>query len=155
MSKRYCCEDYEKPYKKVKWLDEAMDVCFVPDPYAEIEDDIFGGRFDALSIDKKTNKQTLYEKELNKYNKDKNTIDNLFYLLTNIIPVNCVNIIKNYETLPTVSRHQYMTRCDDTHLQLDKCDCYSCKDDRKQKADDLRDYEETKADYYDDMYYDW
>lgn len=162
MSKRYYCESYEKyPYqyeksqKKVKWQDEAMEVCLEQDSCVQIEDDIFGGRFDALSIDKKTNKQTLYEKELNKYKKDKNTIDNLFYLFTTILPASCVNIINDYSTLPYVSRQDYITRCDDTYLQLDKCDCYYCKDDRKQKADDLQYEHDLRMEEYNSKYCDF
>ena len=78
----------------------------------------------------------LYEIEINKYKKDKDTCGNLFYLLNKFIPMTCVYLIKEYDKPRVINRYNYITRCENTYLQLDECYCSSCKDHQKHVDDE-------------------
>lgn len=123
--------------------------------YGNIEDEIFGGMFAAMCIETKPKKQVLYEKELNKYKKDKATTENIFYLLHTKIPMGCISMIKDYSVVQKVYIQDYMTRCPETYLKLDKCTCEHCVADRKEHADYLKMEQEEREDHYMDVYYDW
>jgi hypothetical protein len=146
MNKRCCPDDDTFSHKKVRWSYDIID---------EEEVDIFEGKFKALYIEKKNKKQLLYEKELNRYKKDRDTTENLFAYMTTFVPMDCVKQIKDFSDTTKIYKEQYITRCDKTYLKFEDCKCHNCEEERENHIDFQMMIEEERMDHAMDVYYDW
>ncbi len=157
MFKRSCYAAASFSQKKIKWSPNLLDAHLMDDDerYGDVEDDIFGGKFAELYIEKKPKKQILYEKELNLYKKDKDTTENLFVNMISVIPAECVKNIKEFSDTTKVYKHDYMTRCQESFLKFADCKCYYCEKERQEAIDFEIMIEEERVDHMADQYYDW
>jgi hypothetical protein len=145
MSRRKGYSDYWKKSKNALAIDnhEKMIDC------RTVFDDTFGGWF-VNTRKKKTKSQILYEKELNRYNKAISKTITEYSVIEDILPSECVDIIKSFEDEPEyIHRDDYITRCQYTYLKFRDCGCDDCVE---AYIDEIT----NKAmDYYEDMYDDW